>query len=301
MSYNLNGKVVLITGAARGIGAETARQLAAKGAHVSLVGLEPDRLEALARELGSGHAWFEADVTDQAAMERAVEGTVAALGGLDVVIANAGIANNGTVAVNPADAQVRTIDVNVNGVIRTITAALPAVTERQGYVLIVSSAAALSTCPGLAAYSASKIAVEHFGGALRMELAHKGVGVGVAHPCWIDTDLVRDQREELGTFEAMLKRLPWPYNVVLPVETCARALVDGIERRSRKIFIPEVLGMVEALRPLFMGPVWEFLLGRGAGSVIPQLEQEVQALGRAFGKQSAGFAQPSEQEASSKP
>jgi hypothetical protein len=289
MLDSLNGKVVLITGAARGIGAETARLLAQRGAKLSLVGLEPERLEAVARELGPGHVWFAADVTDQAAMESAVAGTVKALGGIDVVVANAGIANNGTVAINPADAQVRTIDVNVSGVIRTVTAALPPVTERQGYIMIVSSAAALSTCPGLAAYSASKIAVEHFGGALRLELAHKGVGVGVAHPCWIDTDLVRDQRAELACFEELLKKMPWPYNVVLPVETCARALVEGIERRQRKIFIPEVLGLVEAFRPFFMGPLWEFMLSRSAD--IQKMEREVQALGRAFGRQSVGFAE----------
>ena len=121
---------MLITGPARGIGEETARALAARGARLSLVGLEPERLAALAAELGDGHVWFECDVTEQAALERAAEGTVEALGGIDVVIANAGIASNRTVAVGPVDALVRTIEVNLVGVVRTVCATLPHVTER---------------------------------------------------------------------------------------------------------------------------------------------------------------------------
>src|SRR4051812_36495837 len=111
MLYRLEGKVVLITGPARGIGAETARLLHARGARLSLVGLEPERLAVLASELGGGHVWFECDVTDQAALERAVAGTVEALGGIDVVLANAGIGGYGTVAVGPVEALVRTIEV----------------------------------------------------------------------------------------------------------------------------------------------------------------------------------------------
>lgn len=284
----MRDKVVLITGAARGIGAQTARVLASRGATLALVGLEPERLHALARELGSEHVAFEADVTDQADLEKAIASTVAAFGRLDVVVANAGIANNGTVATNPADALVRTVDVNLNGVIRTASAALPHLTASRGYLLIVSSAAALAAFPGLAAYSASKIAVEHFGAALRMEVAHKGVAVGVAHPCWIDTDLVRDQQADLTTFAAIIEQLPWPYNTVSSVETCAAALADGIARRARKIHVPGVLALFEAFRPFFVGEVWEALVGLKARHHIPALEQEVTALGRAFGKQSMG-------------
>ncbi len=101
MRQRLDNKVVMITGAARGIGAETARRAAAKNARVSLVGLEPDRLRALADELGDRAAWFEADVTDQESMDGAVAGTVAAFGGIDVVLANAGVGNTGTVAISP--------------------------------------------------------------------------------------------------------------------------------------------------------------------------------------------------------
>src|SRR4051812_8556037 len=236
MADSISGKVVLITGPARGIGEETARQLAARGARLSLVGMEPQRLEALAAELGPGHAWFECDVTDQAAIDRAVAGTVRHLGGIDVVIANAGIASNGTVAVTPVDALVRVLEVNLIGLVRTVSATLPHVTGRRGYFLLVSSASALAPLPGMSTYAASKIGVEHFGAVLRLEVAHKGVAVGVAHPSWIDTDLVRDTRRDLKTFDRTLGRLPGPFGSVTTVQECAAAFVDGVAKRRRKIY-----------------------------------------------------------------
>src|SRR4028119_1216022 len=177
MPHTVSGKVVLITGAARGIGAETARLLAARGARLSLVGLEPERLAALAAELGDGHVWFECDVTDQMALERAVRGTCATLGGLDIVVANAGIASNGTVAVAPVDALVRTVEVNLIGVVRTVSATLSHVTERRGYYLLVSSAAALAPLPGISTYAASQAGGGVFGNALRRGGAHHGGAV----------------------------------------------------------------------------------------------------------------------------
>jgi NAD(P)-dependent dehydrogenase (short-subunit alcohol dehydrogenase family) len=291
MNRSLNGQIVLITGAARGIGAEVARMAAARGAKLSLVGLEPERLEALASELGPDHAWFPCDVTDQASLDAAVAGTLARFGGIDVVLANAGVASNGTVAATPAEAMVRTVDVNLNGVIRTVSATLPTITERQGYYMIVSSAAALAACPGLAAYAASKIGVEHFASALRIELAAKGVAVGVAHPSWIDTDLVRDQRAEVAAFNDMLARMPWPFNTVIPVETCAKALVGAMERRARKVFVPEALAVMEAVRPFFVGDFWEKRAAKDMGRLIERLEADVMALGRAFGSRSAGFGE----------
>ncbi|HEY0016381.1 MAG TPA: SDR family oxidoreductase [Longimicrobium sp.] len=288
MASSLAGKVVLITGPARGIGAETARRLAARGARLSLVGREPALLAALAAELGAGHAWFEADVTDQAALDRAVAGTVERLGGIDVVFANAGIASNGTVAVTPVEALVRTIEVNLIGVVRTISATLPHVTARRGYYLLMSSASALAPLPAMAPYSASKIAVEQFGNALRLEVAHKGVDVGVAHPSWIDTDLVRDQQRELGTFNQTLRALPGPFGRVTPLAECVDALVDGMERRRRKVFVPKSLAPLAAIRQFFSSPMAERATMKSAARMVPRLEAEVQALGRAFGEHSVG-------------
>jgi NAD(P)-dependent dehydrogenase (short-subunit alcohol dehydrogenase family) len=282
----LAGKTVLITGAARGIGAQTARVAAARGANVSLVGLESERLGNLCAELGENSTWFECDVTDQAAIDQAVAGTVDALGGIDVVVCNAGVANNGTVAVNPPDALTRTIEVNLVGVVRTVSSALPHVTARSGYVLIVSSAAAFTVMPGMAAYCASKAGVEHFANALRLEVAHKGVAVGSAHPAWIDTDLVRDQRAELSSFEEILQKLPGPLGTYTSVEQCGESLVASIEGRKRRVYVPGSLRWVQALRTLIVGPLGDLAVRRQARTMVPRLESEVQALGRSFGTSS---------------
>lgn len=284
---DLHGKVVFITGAARGIGAETARRLAAAGAKLMLTGLEPDRLQALAGELGPDARHLECDVTDSAALERAVTATLDAFGRIDIVLANAGVANNGTVAVNPADALARTIEVNLIGVMRTASATLSALTERRGYLLLVSSAAAFTVLPGMAAYCASKAGVEQFGNALRLEVAHKGVAVGTAHPSWIDTDLVRDQKSDLALFRTTLASLPWPLGTTLPVGACAAALVEGMRRRRSRIYVPRALAGVQALRTIFTGPVGRRLMRGRAARSVPELEREVRELGGSFGAQSA--------------
>lgn len=296
MRQKLNDKVVLITGAARGIGAETARRLVARGARVSLVGLEPERLAALAGELGERAVWFEADVTDQAAIDGAVEGTVAAFGGVDVVLANAGIANNGTVAISPADALVRTLEVNLNGVVRTVSAALPHVTRRRGYVMIVSSTAAFTMMPGMSTYAASKAGVEQFANCLRLEVAHKGVKVGSVHPGWIDTDLVRDQRADLKTFDAAMDKFPYPLNATTSVEHCAEAIVDGMERRRSRVYVPRAIGLVQALRTVFTGPIASWIIRREVRTIVPELEAEVTKLGRHFGGSSAALSRAAAEE-----
>jgi short-subunit dehydrogenase len=279
----LAGKVVLVTGAARGIGEHTARLAAARGATVALVGLEPDRLAALAADLGPGHVWFPADVTDQVALDAAVQGTVAALGGIDAVVANAGVASRGTIAVGDIEALVRTVEVNLVGVMRTAAATVGALTARRGYLLIVSSAAAFAALPAMAAYCASKAGAEHFGTAIRLELAHRGVAVGTAHPSWVDTDLVREARADLPAFETARSKLPWPMRRTTSVQECAAAFVRAIERRQRKVYVPRAVGAVQAVRSLLVSPVADRLIGRTARTMVPLVEEQSRALGRGFG------------------
>ncbi|MEV6815136.1 SDR family oxidoreductase [Micromonospora sp. NPDC051296] len=285
MRYDLRGRTILITGAARGIGAQLARVAAARGARVALVGLEPALLRQVAEEL-NGH-WYECDVTDQAGLADAVASTVERYGGIDVVVANAGVANLGTVATGPVDALVRTIDVNLSGVVRTVSATLPHVVAARGHVLIVSSAAAFAAMPGMAAYCAAKAGVEQFGNVLRLENRRRGLTVGTAHPIWIDTDLVRDIRDDLASFRDAQRKLPWPLSTVVSVERCADALLRGIERRRRKVYVPRSIALVQALRPVVLSGMSDALITRfGGADLVEQMEDEVRGLGRSFGRTS---------------
>jgi NAD(P)-dependent dehydrogenase (short-subunit alcohol dehydrogenase family) len=245
--YDVSGKVVLITGAARGIGAEAARQLYAKGAQVSLVGIEPELLEQRAQELGPRAAWFEADVTDTDALRRSVDATVERFGGIDVVIANAGIAPIGTVATIDPDAFERTIEINLLGVWRTVRATLPYVVERRGYVLPIASLAAAVHMPLMAHYAATKAGVEAFSNSLRGELAHTGAKVGVAYFSFIDTDMVRESLDE-SPAKLLRENTPGPISGVASVESAGRAIVRAIERRARKAYAPRWVPIPLALR-----------------------------------------------------
>jgi NAD(P)-dependent dehydrogenase (short-subunit alcohol dehydrogenase family) len=277
--------VVFITGPARGIGAALARTLAARGHQLALAGMEPDRLATLAQELGAGHAWFESDVTDQPSLDVAVAGAMRTFGCIDAVVANAGIGSHGSVAVTPVEALARVIEVNLTGVIRTVSATLPHVIAARGYYLLIASAAAIASGPGITAYSAAKAGVEHFGNGLRIELAQKGVDVGVAYPSWIDTDLVRDA-QTLGSFTDRLKRLPGPFGKITPLDECATALADAIEKRVRKVFVPKALGRYSAIRELLKSPFAERMATRDMKAHLPHLDEEVVASGRSFGEHS---------------
>src|SRR5215218_5612146 len=285
----LSGQNVLITGAARGIGAALARKAAARGARVALVGLEPEQLAAVAEELGPQHLWVEADVTDAEALKAAVQRAVDTFGGLDVVVANAGIAPLTTVMTSSAHALARTIEVNLIGAMLTSHAALPEVAKRRGHVLLISSAAAFTVLPGMSAYCAAKAGLERFGDALRLEVAHRGVTVASAHPTWIDTDMVRDTEAALPTFADTRKRLPGPLGAFTSVEECAAALADNLETRRRRVFVPRSVGTVAALRQLVTGVVAEKVAMAVSAKRVPQLERDIAALnGQELGKNSVG-------------
>lgn len=282
---------MLITGPARGIGAETARRLAARGARLVLVGKEPDRLAALAHELGDRHRWYDCDVTDSRALEACVADAVAHTGRLDAVVANAGIAGRGTVRVGDVDALVRVLDVNLGGVVRTVHATLPHIIESRGYLLLVSSAAAFTGLPGMSTYAASKAGVEQFGNVLRLEVAHHGVQVGVAHMAWIDTDLVRDVQRDSDTFTRTLPTLPGVFGTVTTLDACVDVFVRGIEQRARTLWVPSGLSRMALLRSLLNSAWLERWQLRRAGRSLARAEAEAAALGRAFGETSVGHGE----------
>jgi NAD(P)-dependent dehydrogenase (short-subunit alcohol dehydrogenase family) len=243
----LEGRRVLITGGARGIGAGTARRLHERGARVALAGLEPELLERTAAECG-GAPWFECDVADRAQVEAAVEGAVERLGGLDVVMANAGVAAQlPLIGGDPAIFE-RTIAVNLTGVYYTLRAAGPHIAHPGGYALAIASVAASIHVPMLGAYNASKAGVEALGNTLRIELAASGARVGVGYFAVIDTDMARRGFATKAAGQASSRR-----GAAIKSAPLARA-VDAIERgvacRFRRVVAPGWVGAVLPLRML---------------------------------------------------
>jgi NAD(P)-dependent dehydrogenase (short-subunit alcohol dehydrogenase family) len=247
---NLLGRTALITGAARGIGAETARRLVGLGANVMLVGLEPERLAALAEELGSARAaWAEADVVDEHALAQAVEVALSQFGRLDIAIANAGLHFVGAVATAPLRQLERELLVNLHGTLLTDRAVLAALTESRGYLLNIASLAAATHLPLMGAYSASKAGVEALTNCLRAEIADTGVDVGCAYLGFFDTDLVRGSFAHESSAK-LSDAVPAAIIRPRPVEVAVNAIVAGVLSRKKRVWAPRFVGPVLALRGL---------------------------------------------------
>jgi len=248
-SFPLTGKTAVVTGAARGIGAALAASLAARGANVALVGLEPNELESAAKACreraaaGAGAAVWEADVTDRVRMAEVAEEVSEHFGGIDIVVANAGIAIGGPFLDSDPETFNRVIEVNLLGSIATARAMLPALIRSRGYLLQIASLAALTPTPLMAAYCTSKSGVEAFAHSLRSEVRPDGVDVGVAYLSWTDTDMVRGADQDTVLAE-MRARLPWPANKTGKLEPAVDRLTAGIMRRSAHVYgQPWVRGM----------------------------------------------------------
>jgi NAD(P)-dependent dehydrogenase (short-subunit alcohol dehydrogenase family) len=280
---SVNGKTVLITGGANGIGAEVARRLHEKGANLVLTDLDEILLKDLATQLGEDRVLtIVADVRDMSQMESAADAGIGKFGGIDIVMANAGIGVFGSVLnVDPA-AFKTLLDVNALGVFYTVRAALSSIIERRGYVLIVSSMAAYAALPGAASYCLSKAGVEHFANALRLEVAHLGVDVGSAHMSWIDTPLVREGKAELASFRKLIDSLPGPLSKTTSVEKCAEAFIKGIEGRRRRINVPGWVGAMRWLRPLLATRPGESTTLKSVPELLPRMDAEAAALGRSM-------------------
>ena len=238
-TYDVRNKVALVTGAARGIGYETAKKLVQRGAQVVLVDLDAKATEDAARSLGGTTLALPADVTDAVAMQAVVAQTVAHFGRLDIVVANAGIGPRAA-TVNTMDPAVfeRVLEVNVLGVYRTVHAALPEVIHNQGHVVVVASIYAFINGVLMAPYAMSKAAVEQFGRALRAELAQHGASATVAYFGYIDTDLVRDLTADpiANRFE---QKFPNFLRRRLQPSAAGATIVGGIETRAPRVIAPK--------------------------------------------------------------
>jgi NAD(P)-dependent dehydrogenase (short-subunit alcohol dehydrogenase family) len=251
-SFDLNGRVALVTGAARGIGFATARGLLAKGASVVLVDLQQHSAQRAAAELHETSALgIGADVTDRAAMQRAVAIAVERFGGLDVVVANAGIAPRvATFTAMAPESFARVLDVNLWGVCRTVDAALPQITARAGHIVVTSSIYAYINGAGAIPYAMSKAAVEQLGRALRVELVQHGASASVAYFGFIETEMVSRAIDDDPLAAELYAVLPKPLRKRVSADVAGEAIVRGIERRSSRIVRPRRWALVSALRGL---------------------------------------------------
>jgi NAD(P)-dependent dehydrogenase (short-subunit alcohol dehydrogenase family) len=250
-AFDLNGKVALVTGAARGIGFETARQMQMRGASVAVLDLDPEQAREAAERIGARAIGIGADVTDQGAMMAAVAAVVDKFGGLDCIVANAGIAQKqmATVYGMSGEEWERVLEVDLLGVFRTVRAALPQIVERRGHIGVVSSVYAFANGMGNSPYAVAKPGVESLGRSLRVELAPHGASATVAYFGWVDTTMVKDalsqpdaQKLNEGIPAFMMKRIQ-------PDEAAA-AFVRGIEDRAPRVFAPKWWRYVSAFRGL---------------------------------------------------
>ena len=270
----------MVTGASRGIGEQVARLAAARGARVALIGLEPDRLRALADDLGPGACWREADVRDGHALAAAIDASADAMAGIDLVVANAGVAAYGTVRQIGEASFERVLDINVNGVFRTLKYATPHLERSRGHVTVVASALSFMPLAGMPAYGASKAGAEMLALTYRQEVAHLGITVGVVHPSWIDTDIVRGAEADLPSFRRVRERLPYPGNVTTSVDRAAAAIVDGLARRRGRVYVPRAVVVANWLKAAINSPLAWPWVRRFAAQAVPAVEREVEALGR---------------------
>jgi NAD(P)-dependent dehydrogenase (short-subunit alcohol dehydrogenase family) len=230
----LQDRVVFLTGGAQGIGAATARALVAAGAAVAVLDVDGAQAAAVAAALGDRALALEADVTDSGQLERAVAATVARFGGIDAVLVNAGIELLGGVGEMEPAAFRRVIDVDLVGSWRTVRATLPAVAERKGYYLMVASLAAVAHAPLNGAYSAAKAGLVALAKTMRLELAPRGIAVGIAYLTFVETEAARRAVED-PRLQALFASQPRLKPKPMAVERVADRYVRAIAARQRRL------------------------------------------------------------------
>ncbi|MGW0610922.1 SDR family oxidoreductase [Streptomyces sp. NPDC002788] len=265
-SSPLAERTVVITGAARGVGAALAHAVARRGARVALLGHEKASLEAVAASLPGPALAVEVDITDLTALDAAEDTVRAGLGRPSAVVANAAIAEGGAFLDSDPAAWRRVIDVNLTGSAHTARVFLPDLLDTAGYFLQVASLASIGAAPLMSAYCASKAGVEAFAHALRAEVAHRGVAVGIAYLNWTDTDMIRDA-DRYAVLRELRAHMPPPVRRVYPVDVVAARMARGMERRRTAVYAPVWLRLAQPVRPA-LPPV----VMRVARRELPRLE-----------------------------
>ncbi len=193
----LEGKVAIVSGGGTGIGAATARRFAAEGASVVVTGRRPEPLREIAE--ATGGLAVPGDATDPEHAPAAVTAAVERFGGLDVVVANAGVGHGGTAGEIDDDRWQHTLDVNVTGVLRLVRSSLPALLERGGgSIVLVSSVSGFVASTDSAAYVTSKAAVIGLARSLALDYGPRGIRANAVCPGWVVTPMGDESMDELA-------------------------------------------------------------------------------------------------------
>jgi NAD(P)-dependent dehydrogenase (short-subunit alcohol dehydrogenase family) len=251
LSYDVRGKVVLITGGTGGIGSATARELIDRGAKVAIVDVDPQTPQ-IAKHMSSHSALGSiADVCDRDALDLAVAEVVDRFGRVDVAIANAGILSRAaTLRATPTSSIESLLAINVTGVVNTIQAAMDQVIAHRGQFVLISSVFAFLNGMGTIPYAMSKAAVEQLGRGLRVELAAHGVSTTIAYFSLIETNMIKQGVDDDPAVDRLLATLPRPLLKRLQPDTAATALADGLAHRSPRVMEPSRWKPLSALRGL---------------------------------------------------
>ncbi len=204
MAGGLEGRVALITGGGTGSGAATARRFAAEGAAVVLTGRRPGPIAAVAEEVGG--VAVAGDVRDDAHLREAVRVAVERFGGLDVVVAGAGVSGGAAVGTLPDEGWEDLLGVNLTGAMKTVRAALPALLQRRrGAVVLVSSVAALAAGPASAAYGTSKAGLLGLVRSIAVDYGPRGIRANAVCPGWVRTEMAEAEADALAASRGLTR------------------------------------------------------------------------------------------------
>ena len=240
MAANIQGKVVVITGASSGVGESTARLLAGNGAKVVLGARRKDRIDAVVKDItakGGSALGFKSDVTKRGDVEALVKGAIDKHGRIDVIVNNSGIMPIAPMAAIKVEEWDRMIDVNIKGLLYGVAAVLPIMQkQKQGHIINIASVAGIKVfAPGGTVYSATKFAVRAVTEGLRMEHKADNIRCTIISPGAVATELPEGSSEE-----ATRKNLREFYKMAIPADSIARAIAYAIEQPA-EVEIDEVV------------------------------------------------------------